>query len=156
MKPGTPDLEEAASSYEGLQGDVRAWKLPELEVWKNEYSDRVYSVRVEIPEFNCICPKTGLPDFATISIEYEPRVRCVELKSLKLYIVAFRNLGVFHEHAVNRILDDFVRAVEPRSVQVQGVFGARGGITTTVEARWPQAGESSGKSSASRLGGGRL
>jgi 7-cyano-7-deazaguanine reductase len=79
-----------------------------------------------------------LPDFATIAIEYVPDRKCVELKSLKLYVVAFRNVGIFHEHVVNRILDDFVRAVAPRSVEIRGVFGARGGITTSVSVRWPK------------------
>lgn len=126
------------SDYEGLQARVRDLELPPLETWTNEYPDREYHVRMEIPEFNCICPKTGLPDFATITIDYVPGARCVELKSLKLYITAFRNVGIFHEHAVNRILDDFVRAVEPRSVEIDGAFGSRGGITTSVRARWPQ------------------
>jgi 7-cyano-7-deazaguanine reductase len=124
-------------SYEGLQGHVRDMELPALEVWENQYPDREYRVRIEIPELTCICPRTGLPDFATVVIDYAPGRRCVELKSLKLYVVAFRNVGIFHEHVVNRILDDFVRAVEPRSVEVHGVFGARGGITTSVSARWP-------------------
>ena len=125
------------SDYEGLQEHIRDLALPELEIWENQYSDRDYDVRMEMSEFTCICPKTGLPDFATIIIDYAPAKRCVELKSLKLYLVAFRNVGIFHEHAVNRILDDFVRAVEPRRVKVQGLFGSRGGITTTVAAAWP-------------------
>jgi 7-cyano-7-deazaguanine reductase len=127
------------SEYEGLQAHVRDLRLPALEVWENQYPDREYSIRIEIPEFNCICPKTGLPDFATITIEYAPGAACVELKSLKLYVVAYRNLGIFHEHVVNRFLDDFVRAVKPRWVEVRGSFGARGGIVTSVAARWPQA-----------------
>lgn len=132
---------EAFSEYEGLQGHVRDLTLPGLEVWENQYADREYRIEIEIPEFTCICPKTGLPDFATIRIAYAPAKSCVELKSLKLYIVAFRNVGIFHEHAVNRILDDFVRAVAPRSAEVHGVFGARGGITTSVSASWPYPGE---------------
>jgi 7-cyano-7-deazaguanine reductase len=128
---------ETSSDYEGLQSGIRDMKLPDLEVWENQYADREYRIHVEIPEFNCICPKTGLPDFATIRISYVPARHCVELKSLKLYIVAFRNVGIFHEHVVNRILDDFVRAIGPRSAEVHGVFGTRGGITTTVTASWP-------------------
>jgi 7-cyano-7-deazaguanine reductase len=129
-----------ASEYEGLQEGVRELALPELETWTNQYADRDYNVRLEIPEFNCICPKTGLPDFATIEIDYVPDRLCVELKSLKQYITAFRNLGIFHEHAVNRILDDFVRAVMPRRAVIEGVFNARGGIRTSVRAEY-QRGE---------------
>ncbi len=126
-----------ASSYEGLQRHVRDLQLPDIEVFENQYADRKYWVTIEIPEFNCICPKTGLPDFATITVRYSPGASCVELKSLKLYVVAFRNVGIFHEHVVNRILDDFVRAVEPTAARVSGVFGARGGIVTSVSAWWP-------------------
>lgn len=133
------DDQSAESSYEGLQSHVRALQLPELETWENQYPDRKYWIRIEIPELTCICPKTGLPDFATITINYSPQKDCVELKSLKLYIVAFRNVGIFHEHVVNRILDDFVRAVKPRAVEIQGTFGARGGIVTSVGAKWPEA-----------------
>ena len=110
------------SEYQGLQRHIRDLKLPELECWGNEYPDRDYTVHLEIPEFTCICPKTGLPDFATIIIDYVPDKVCVELRSLKLYIAAFRNVGIFHEHAVNRLLDDLVRAVKPRRVEVRGVF----------------------------------
>ncbi len=130
-------MNDETCGYEGLQGHVRDLSLPELEVWENQYADREYSITIEIPEFNCICPKTGLPDFATITLRYSPAKGCVELKSLKLYIVAFRDVGIFHEHVVNRILDDFVRAVQPRAVEVSGIFGARGGIVTSVSARWP-------------------
>ncbi len=124
------------SSYEGLQQNVRALKTPEIEVWKNQYPDKEYTIRLEIPEFTCICPKTGLPDFAVITIEYTPDVWCVELKSFKLYTVFFRDKGIFHEHVVNRILDDFVRACMPRSARIIGVFNTRGGIQTTVAAQW--------------------
>lgn len=133
-----PAGEACESSYEGLQGHIRDLDLPALETWENQYPDRDYEVEMAIPEFTCICPKTGLPDFATITIRYAPDRRCVELKSLKLYITAFRPLGIFHEHAVNRILDDFVRAVAPRRAEVQGDFGTRGGIHTQVAVRWPQ------------------
>ena len=126
------------SSYEGLQDQIRDLRLPDLETWENKYPDRDYQIHLEIPEFNCICPKTGLPDFATIDLDYTPDKKCIELKSLKLYITAYRNVGIFHEHAVNKILDDFVKAVKPRSVQVRGVFGSRGGITTSVAVSWPQ------------------
>lgn len=125
------------SEYEGLQGHVRDLVLPPLETWENQYPERDYRIEIEIPEFTCICPRTGLPDFATLTLEYVPGRSCVELKSLKLYLVAFRNIGIFHEHVVNRVLDDFVRAVEPREVTLRGEFGPRGGIRTSVSAAWP-------------------
>jgi len=99
------------STYEGLQDDVRSLKTPEIEVWKNQYPDKEYTILIEIPEFTCICPKTGLPDFAVIKIEYSPQKFCVELKSLKMYTIFYRDLGIFHEHLTNKILDDFVRAL---------------------------------------------
>ena len=120
------------SSYEGLQKKVRNLKTPEIEVWENQYPDRVYTIRIETPEFTCICPKTGLPDFATIKIEYIPDRYCVELKSLKYYINFFRDIGIFHEHAVNKIMDDFIHACNPRWVKIAGDFNPRGGIKTTV------------------------
>jgi 7-cyano-7-deazaguanine reductase len=126
--------------YEGLQDHIRDLPLPEIESWENQYPDRDYKIRIEVPEFTCICPKTGLPDFATLTFEYTPDRRCVELKSLKLYLVAYRSVGIFHEHAVNRILDDLVRAVAPRSAELTGVFNARGGIATTVTAAYPRPG----------------
>jgi len=126
------------SSYEGLQKNIRRLKTPNLEVWENQYPDREFTVRIEIPEFTCICPKTGLPDFAVITIEYSPRRFCIELKSLKMYAIFFRNIGIFHEHLVNKILEDFVRACRPRWVKITGVFNPRGGITTTVIREFPK------------------
>jgi len=120
------------SSYEGLQENVRDLKTPRIEIWKNQYPDKSYTICLDIPEFTCICPKTGLPDFATIRIEYSPDKYCIELKSFKLYTIFYRNLGIFHEHVVNKILEDFVRACQPRWVKITGVFNPRGGITTTV------------------------
>ena len=110
----------------------------DLEVVKNQYSDRDYEVTVSIPEFNCICPRSGLPDFGTIKINYVPDKSIVELKSLKLYVVKFRNVGIFHEHVTNKILDDFKAASRPRKIEVYGEFNPRGGISTKVEARWPE------------------
>jgi 7-cyano-7-deazaguanine reductase len=136
------------SDYEGLQGGVRDIVLPALETWENQYPDREYWVEIEIPEFTCVCPKTGLPDFATISIRYVPAASCVELKSLKLYITAYRSLGIFHEHVVNKVLDDLVRAVRPRRAEVRGDFGVRGGIRTRVEAGWPQEGTATAETSS--------
>lgn len=120
------------SSYEGYQRHVRALKAPAIEVWANQYPDRRFAVQLEIPEFTCICPKTGLPDFAVIFIEYIPWKYCVELKSLKEYLIFYRNVGIFHEHFANKLMDDFVKASHPRWVKIVTKFNPRGGITTTV------------------------
>ncbi len=124
------------SSYEGLQKNIRKLKTPVLEVWDNQYSDRDYVVNLSIPEFTCICPKTGLPDFATINISYKPAKTCLELKSLKLHCVAYRNVGIFHEHLANKLLDDCVRACRPRWMKIEVVMNPRGGIATTVTAQY--------------------
>jgi 7-cyano-7-deazaguanine reductase len=123
-------------TYEGLQENVRKLKLPKIDIWKNKYSDKDYVITFETSEFTCICPKTGLPDFAQIFIEYSPNDRCIELKSFKEYIVAYRDVGVFHEHVVNRMLEDLVRVSVPKYMKVRGIFNTRGGITTTVEAEY--------------------
>jgi len=120
------------SAYEGLQENIRNLKTPKIEVWKNQYQDKLYTIVLEIPEFTCICPKTGLPDFAIIRIEYSPDKYCVELKSFKMYTIFYRNIGIFHEHAINKILEDFVAACKPRRVKIIGEFNPRGGIKTTV------------------------
>jgi len=112
--------------------------LPELETWPSQYGDD-YEVAITIPEFTSICPKTGLPDFATLVVTYVPDAHCVELKSFKEYLLAYRNLGIFNENVVNRVLADLVAATRPRRMSVRGVFTPRGGIQTTVEARWPNA-----------------
>ena len=106
----------------------------DLEVVSNDYPDRDYEINISIPEFNAVCPKTGLPDFGTIYITYTPDKYIVELKSLKLYIVKFRNLGIFHEHVTNKILEDFQKACKPKKIRVTGDFNARGGIKTSVTA----------------------
>lgn len=121
-----------ADSYEGLQKDIRRLKTPSIDTWSNRYSDKNYKIIIETSEFSCICPKTGLPDFANIRIEYIPAKDCVELKSFKLYLVWFRDVGIFHEHVINRITDDFVKACAPRWFHITGQFNMRGGITTTV------------------------
>ena len=108
-----------------------------LEVVENQYVDRDYVVKVSIPEFSCVCPRTGMPDYAVIDIHYIPDKHIVELKSLKLYIVKFRNLGIFHEHVTNKIMDDFKKASQPRKIEVFGRFNPRGGIGTIVESCWP-------------------
>ncbi len=111
--------------------------LPALETWPSQYEGD-YEVVITIPEFTSICPKTGLPDFATLTITYVPDRLCVELKSLKEYVNAYRSLGIFNENVVNRVLEDLTRALDPRRIAVRGVFTPRGGIQTTVEARAPR------------------
>ena len=110
----------------------------DLDVVANEYSDREYMVNISIPEFTCVCPRTGQPDFAVIEIHYVPNKHIVELKSLKLYIQQFRDIGIFHESVTNKILDDFRTACKPYKIEVIGRFNPRGGIRTDVEARWPE------------------
>jgi len=105
-----------------------------LETFPNPRPERDYLIRFDCPEFTCLCPMTGQPDFATIRIEYVPADRCVELKSLKLYLWSYRNEGSFHEAVTNRILDDLVAATRPRRMKVVGDFNVRGGITTSVTA----------------------
>lgn len=124
------------SSYEGKQENIRNLKTPEIEVWVNQYPDRDYLVHLEIPEFTCVCPKTGLPDFAVIKVDYRPSKDCLELKSLKMYTLFFREVGIFHEHLVNKLLDDMVRACKPRWMKVLVEMNPRGGIYTTVEAEY--------------------
>jgi 7-cyano-7-deazaguanine reductase len=111
-------------------------KLPPLETFPNQFPD--YEIKIEFPEFTSICPKTGLPDFGTIVIRYVPKERCLELKSLKMYMLAYRNLGIFYENAVNRILEDVVKACGPARAAVSGEFNPRGGITSIVEAHYPR------------------
>ena len=124
------------SAYEGLQKNIRQLKTPKIDIWLNQYPDKIYSINLEIPEFTCICPKTGLPDFACIIIEYSPRKYCIELKSLKMYTIFYRNIGIFHEHLINKMLEDFVRVSRPRWAKIKGVFNPRGGIITTVSRQY--------------------
>ncbi len=105
-----------------------------LEIVPNPHPDRDYEVKLEIPEFTCLCPKTGQPDFATIRIVYVPDQHLVELKSIKLYVWSYRNEGAFHEDVTNRILNDFVAVAAPRWIEVVGDFAVRGGIKTVVRA----------------------
>jgi len=104
----------------------------ELEVFPNPKSSRDYTIRIETPEFTCLCPKTGQPDFATLLLEYIPDQRCVELKSWKLYLWSYRDQGGFHEDLSNRILDDLVAALDPRFMRLTAEFNVRGGVYTTV------------------------
>ena len=111
-----------------------------LETFPNPATQRDFHIHMEIPEFTCLCPKTGQPDFATILLDYIPETKCVELKSLKLYIWSFRNEGCFHEAVTNRILDDLVQALEPRFMRLTAKFFVRGGIFTNVVAEHRQPG----------------
>lgn len=132
-------MKKEKSSYEGLQKNIRNLKTPKIEVWQNQYPDKEYMVNLDTDEFTCICPKTGLPDFAWIKIQYIPNRFCVELKSFKLYLIAYRNLGIFHEHLTNKILDDFVKACKPRFARIEVGMNIRGGIGTTVSAVYKES-----------------
>jgi len=110
--------------------------LPKIECFENQFSD--YEITISIPEYTSICPKSGLPDFGTITIRYVPNKWCVELKSLKTYILAYRGLGIFYENAVNRILRDFVKVSKPKKATVTGEFNVRGGMKSVVEASYPR------------------
>lgn len=109
--------------------------LPKIECFENQFKD--YEITISIPEYTSVCPKSGLPDFGTITIRYIPGKWCVELKSLKEYILAYRNLGIFYENAVNRILRDMVKAARPVRAVVIGEFNVRGGMKSTIEAIYP-------------------
>jgi len=111
-------------------------RLPSIETFPNQFPD--YEITIEVPEFTSVCPKTGLPDFGTITIRYVPRDVCLELKSLKLYLLAYRNLGIFYENAVNRILEDVSAACRPVRATVTGMFNPRGGIRSKIEAHFPR------------------
>ena len=108
-----------------------------LETFSNPRPQRDYEINMECPEFTCVCPRTGQPDFANIRVRYVPAELCVELKSLKLYLWSYRNEGAFHEAVVNQILDDLAQAIRPKSMTVVGDFNVRGGIHTTVTATYP-------------------
>jgi 7-cyano-7-deazaguanine reductase len=109
-------------------------RLPSIECWPNQYPG--YQISISMPEFTSICPKTGLPDFGQITIRYTPDKLCLELKSLKSYFQAYRNLGIFYENAVNRILQDLVTACQPISAKVTGEFNTRGGMRSVIEAEY--------------------
>lgn len=125
MKRGYTDEHAAAG--------VRA-RLPEIETWPNQYPD--YEIEIVMPEFTSVCPKTGLPDFGRIVLRYVPGRRCLELKSYKMYLLAYRELGIFQENVVNRVLRDVVRAARPVRATVVGEFTPRGGLGTVVTAEW--------------------
>jgi len=114
----------------------RDLRLPAIETWKNQYA-REYEISIEIPEYTSICPKTRLPDFGVVTIRYIPKALCIELKSLKYYLLAYRNVGIFYENAINRIRDDLARACKPKKLTVTGVFNTRGGMRSTITASYP-------------------
>jgi 7-cyano-7-deazaguanine reductase len=110
-----------------------------LETFENQFPDREYQIEIVAPEFTSVCPKTGQPDFGTLTIAYAPKLRCVELKSLKFYLQSFRNQGIYYEHVTNTILDDLVAAMNPRWMRIQAAFNSRGGMTETVTALFTSA-----------------
>ncbi len=116
-------------AHSGLDAD-----LPSIECWENQFPG--YQIEIAIPEYTAVCPKTGLPDFGTLFVTYVPEKWCLELKSLKEYINSYRNIGIFYENAVNRILRDLVTACSPVSMKVRGEFSPRGGIRSTIEASY--------------------
>ncbi|MBI4321007.1 MAG: NADPH-dependent 7-cyano-7-deazaguanine reductase QueF [Chloroflexi bacterium] len=126
---------EEAQGLSLLGREVRG-PVRQLETFPNQHPGRRYTVTLVCPEFTCVCPATGQPDFATITIRYIPDQRILESKSLKLYLWSYREEGTFHEHVTNRILDDIVKAVEPLYCEVVGAFNVRGGISITVEAKY--------------------
>ena len=111
-------------------------KFPDIDTFANQFPG--YEILVDDPEFTSVCPKTGLPDFGHLTIRYRPNKHCMELTSLKEYLQGYRNLGIFQENVVNRVLEDVVRATKPVWCEVRGEFRPRGGIATTIEARWPR------------------
>ena len=129
------------TSGHAMSGTVQSTaRLPKIEAWKNQYR-RDYEIKIVHPEFTSMCPKTGLPDFGTMIIEYVPDSLCLELKSLKYYLLCYRQTGIFMENAVNRILDDIVMAVHPRKACVTGEFTPRGGMRSVITARYTKKGK---------------
>lgn len=124
------------SSYSGLHGHIAGLKLPALEAVENIYSGKGYMVTYSYSEFTSICPKTGLPDFGSLKIEYIPQKTVVEEKSLKLYLVGYRNVGIFKEFAAIKILEDFVKCVKPKRASIHAEFAPRGGIPSIVDAEY--------------------
>lgn len=110
--------------------------LPPIETWPNQY--RGYEIKIEHPEFTSVCPKTKLPDFGKLTLVYMPEKLCLELKSFKYYLLGYRNMGIFYENAVNRILDDIVAATKPKWAVLEGAFTTRGGMHSTITARYPR------------------
>jgi 7-cyano-7-deazaguanine reductase len=126
-------MKKRAYTEEHARAGVRA-PLPDIEVWENQFPG--YEIEIRMPEFTSVCPKTGLPDHGTMTLVYVPDKWCLELKSLKMYMLAYRNLGIFQENAVNRFLGDVVRAARPVSARVTGEFTPRGGVYSKITASW--------------------
>jgi 7-cyano-7-deazaguanine reductase len=124
-------------------------KLPEIETWPNQFPD--YEIEITVPEFTSVCPKTGLPDFGTITISYVPDKLCLELKSLKMYTLAYRNLGIFQENVVNCFLRDIVKACDPVRTTITGEFAARGGLSSRMVVSWTQADDGEKRSNGNRV-----
>ncbi len=143
--------ELASTNLQGL--DIRSTPRAEMDLYPldtfaYEFPGKEIQINFEIPEFTCVCPFSDFPDFATIKLQYTPHERCIELKSLKLYINSFREVKVFHEHVINMILEDFVNACDPLSVELEGDFNVRGNIKTTVKASYRKAGAGGRESGA--------
>ena len=116
---------------------IGATPLGPVESFPNRHPDRDYEIKITAPEFTAVCPKTGQPDFATLTLTYVPDELCLELKSFKMYLQSYRNRGIYHEHVTNTILDDLVKSARPRRMTLVGEFNARGGISTTITATYP-------------------
>ncbi|MGQ2825004.1 preQ(1) synthase [Leptospira kirschneri] len=126
MKTNHPEI------YDGRQDHIPSLQTPEIESFTNVYEGKDYTIDFTVPEFTAVCPKTGLPDFGVILVSYIPNKRCIELKSFKEYILSYRNVGIFHEFLVNKILEDLIKSVDPKYLKVIGDYNARGGIKTIV------------------------
>lgn len=126
-------MSQAAYTDEHARSGVDA-QLPEIETWPNQFPN--YEIEIVIPEFTSVCPKTGLPDFGTITVKYVPDELCLELKSLKMYELSYRNLGIFYENVVNKMLRDLVKACNPKEMSIEGVFTPRGGIRSVIRAKY--------------------
>ena len=111
--------------------------LGPIETFQNRHPERDYEIKIVAPEFTAVCPRTGQPDFATLTLTYVPDKSCLELKSLKMYLQSYRNRGIFHEHVTNEILNDFVKSCRPRRMTLMGEFNSRGGISTTITVDYP-------------------
>ena len=124
------------SSYDDRQDHIPDLSTPDIETFRFMFPGSDTELQMETSEFTCVCPKTGLPDFATLRIRYQPNELCLELKSFKEYLLSFRDLGIFHEHVVNVLKRDLVKACRPVWLEIEGIFNARGGISTTAIATY--------------------
>ncbi|MDX2084104.1 MAG: preQ(1) synthase [Candidatus Melainabacteria bacterium] len=124
-----------SSLTDALTSTTETAPFPAIDVWENRHPDRRFLITIDVPEFTSVCPKTGLPDFGTLTIRYIPRETCIELKAFKYYLLAYRNHGIFYENVVNKVMEDIVTACNPHFVEVCGDFSARGGIRTQVRLR---------------------